>query len=147
VYHNILVALDGSAGSKAALRRAVQIARESGARLHALAVEDHLPRYAATVGEMEDARAEKDAFFKAVMDEARNYAAEHEVPLTTEVIVGHAAQQIVQRARQLGADLVAIGQSGHSSVWGNLLGTTAHKVSHHAPCDVLIVRLPDGRSA
>lgn len=140
MYRRILVALDGSGGSKTALRRAVLLAREAQASLHALAVEDHLPRYAATVGETDEARAEKDAFFEQVMDEARVVAIEQGVALEGEVLVGHAAQAIVQRAQQRGADLIVLGHSGHSSVWGNLMGTTAHKVAHHAPCDVLIVR-------
>ena len=140
MYRTILVALDGSAGAKAALRRAVLLAREYGAALHALAVEDHLPRYAATVSELEEAREEKEAFFTEVMEEARGAAAEQGVELRTGLAVGHAAQHIVQHAQQLGAELVVIGHCGHSSVWGNLLGSTADKVAHHAGCDVLIVR-------
>ncbi|MFI6408654.1 universal stress protein [Streptomyces sp. NPDC050548] len=39
------------------------------------------------------------------------------------------------------AALLALGSgSGHSSVWGRLLGSTAEKASGHAPCSVLIVR-------
>ncbi len=82
----------------------------------------------------------KFIFFGHVMDEARAVATEQGVTLETEVLVGHAAQAIVQRAQQLGADLIVLGHSGHSSVWGNLMGTTADKVAHHAPCDVLVVR-------
>jgi len=37
-------------------------------------------------------------------------------------------------------DLVVVGHAGHSHVWGSFMGTTAEKVSRHAPCDVLIVR-------
>ncbi len=33
-----------------------------------------------------------------------------------------------------------VGHSGLSGVWAALLGTTAEKVSRHAPCSVLIVR-------
>lgn len=62
------------------------------------------------------------------------------MPIETEITLGHAAQTIAQRAQQLDADQIVVGQSGHSGVWGNLLSTTAHKVAHHAPCDVLIVR-------
>jgi hypothetical protein len=39
-----------------------------------------------------------------------------------------------------GADLVVIGHSGLSGVWGLFLGTTAEKVSRHAACSVRIVR-------
>lgn len=140
MYRRILVALDGSGGSQTALRRAILLARDTETPLHALAVEDDLPRYAATVSETEAARAEKDAFFGQIMDEARALAVEMGVAFESEVLVGHVAQSIVQRAQQLGADLIVLGHSGHSSVWGNLLGSTADKVARHAPCDVLIVR-------
>jgi nucleotide-binding universal stress UspA family protein len=43
-------------------------------------------------------------------------------------------------AEELDADLIVIGHSGHSGVWGLFLGTTAEKVSRHAPCSILIVR-------
>jgi len=61
MYRMILVALDGSGGAHAALRRAVLLASEGGRLLHAVAIEDHLPRYAATVSEMQEAREERDA--------------------------------------------------------------------------------------
>jgi nucleotide-binding universal stress UspA family protein len=140
MYRTILVALDGSGGAHAALRRAVLLASEGVRLLHAVAIEDHLPRYAATVSEMQEARDERDAFFAQVMEEAKSVAAEQQVELRVEILAGHAAQTTVQRAQRIGADLIVLGHSGHSSVWGNLLGTTADKVAHHAPCDVLIVR-------
>ena len=37
-------------------------------------------------------------------------------------------------------DLILVGHSGLSGVWAAFLGTTAEKVSRHAPCSVLIVR-------
>jgi nucleotide-binding universal stress UspA family protein len=53
---------------------------------------------------------------------------------------GHAAQRVVEFARKEGADLIVIGHSGHSSVWGTFLGTTADKIVRHAACSVLVVR-------
>lgn len=141
MYRRILVALDGSSGSRKALRRAVLLANEADVRLlHALSVEDHLPKYAATVAEVKEAKEEKDAFFADVMQHAKEVAAEYKVRLEPEVATGHAAQTICRRAEELEADVIVIGQAGHSAVWGNFLGTTADKVSRHAPCDVLIVR-------
>ena len=43
-------------------------------------------------------------------------------------------------ALEVGADLLIIGHSGHSGIWGRLLGTMADKVVDHAPCSVLVVR-------
>lgn len=138
MYRRILVGVDGSRGSKIALRKAALLAREGESQLHILAVEEHLPRFAATVGETDEAREEKDAYFRALMEEALQLVSGQGVSAKTEVTIGNASRVIVDRARQLGADLIVIGHTSH--VWGNLLGSTADRVVDHAHCDVLVVR-------
>jgi len=141
MYRNILVGIDGSDRSRAALRRALLLAGESGSRVRALAVEEHLPRFAATVGEVDEFLEEKAAYFERLMAEATTLAGEQGVALETEVLPGNAARALVGRAKQLGCNLIVLGHAGHThGVWGNLLGSTADKVVDHAHCDVLIVR-------
>lgn len=140
MYRKILVALDGSETANKALLAAIQTARIHGASLHALGVEEHLPHYAATVGEVQEAKDERDTFFAEVMREAQRISAEHGVELTTEVRAGDAAQRIVLSAREGAFDLIVLGAKGHSVIRDFLLGTTTDRVSHHAPCSVLIVR-------
>ena len=48
--------------------------------------------------------------------------------------IGHAAQQIILLAEREQADLLVIGRSGHSQIWGRLLGSTADRIVQHAPC-------------
>ena len=67
-------------------------------------------------------------------------ALETAVELQTQVRAGHPAQQIVEVAGEHQVDLIVIGHSGHSGVWGRFLGSTAEKVSRHAACSVLLVR-------
>jgi nucleotide-binding universal stress UspA family protein len=140
LYRRILVALDGSEASRRALRVALELARALGANLHAIGVEEHLPHYAATLGEVQEAKAEANAFFEEVMAGARALAAEYGVPLTTEVRAGNAAQQIINLARQGGFDLIVLGAHGHSLLEHFLLGSTTDRVVDHAPCSVLVVR-------
>ena len=140
MYRKILVALDGSEASKRALRVAIELARALGATLHALGVEERLPHSAATLGEVQEAKAEANAFFQEVMAAARATAAEYGVLLTPEVRAGNAAQQIVNVARQGGFDLVVIGAKGHGFLEHFLLGATADRVVDYAPCSVLVVR-------
>lgn len=140
IYRKILVGLDGSEASKTALRAAVRLARAHGASLHALGVEERLPRYAATVGEVEEAKEERDQFFSRVLEEARNVARGYGTDLSAEVRIGNAPHQIVSAAREGAFDLIVLGAKGHSIIRDFLLGTTADRVSHHAPCSVLIVR-------
>jgi nucleotide-binding universal stress UspA family protein len=60
--------------------------------------------------------------------------------MQADIRAGHPAQEIVRAADDRGADLIVVGHSGHSWVWGRFLGGTAEKVSRHAVCSVLIVR-------
>jgi universal stress protein A len=141
MYRRILVGIDGSPGATTALRRAISLARDHEATLFAVAVEEHLPRFAATVGETDDARDERDAYFAIIVSEAKKTAVTQGVPITCEVIRGNPAKVLVERGRQLECDVIVIGHSSHAkAVWGNLLGSTADRVVDHAHCDVLIVR-------
>jgi nucleotide-binding universal stress UspA family protein len=140
VVRKILVAVDGSAGRRA-LEAAAVMAREYGlAALHALAVAEPGPRFAATVGEVDEVRAAAEAHDREVPEQARRVAGEHGVELEGRVVHGHATQTIVEEARAGGYDLLVMGDSGHSGVWGQFLGTTTDRVGRHAPCSVLIVR-------
>ena len=51
MFQTIVVGFDGSAGSRKALRAALQLAREQGARVWTVGVEENLPRYVATIDE------------------------------------------------------------------------------------------------
>ena len=138
-FERILVAIDGSQGAQKALEKAVELAQVTGAKLSALAVEGRLPAYAATVGEVEEVKREKDAFFEALARAARAYAASNGVELDVEVRPGHAADLIVRYAREHDIDLVVVGHKGHF-LEDYLLGSTADRVAHHAHCPVMIVK-------
>jgi len=121
MFRTVLVAYDGSAGAKRALDAAIWVAWREEAEL----IEEH------RFEQQECAR---------LLKEAEAYAASRGRTLRAEVRIGHPAQQIVRVARALEVDLIVIGHSGLSAVWGPFLGTTAEKVSRHAPCSVLLVR-------
>ncbi len=50
------------------------------------------------------------------------------------------AEAIISVAEQRGADLIVVGNKGMVGAGRFLLGSVPNKISHHAPCDVLIVR-------
>ena len=52
MFKKILVGYDGSDGAKKALKAGIDIAKHYGAELHSISVEEDLPHYAATVGEV-----------------------------------------------------------------------------------------------
>lgn len=62
-----------------------------------------------------------------------------DIKVTTEVLIGPPDQQIVERAKEWGAELIVVGSHGRG-FWGRLLGSVSNGVVHHAPCSVLVVR-------
>lgn len=140
MFSKILVALDGSAGSRRALMAGIDLARKYDARLHVLSVEERLPAYAATVGEVEEARQEQNSYFENVQGEAMELARTHGLVITGEIRAGHEADVIVRYANEEGFDLIVLGTHGHSLVRRFFLGGTTDKVTDHAPCTVMVVR-------
>ena len=138
-FTNVLVPIDGSEGSEKALDCALSICVALGARLTALAVEGKLPAYAATAGEVDEVKREKDDFFQRVLASATQQAEARDVQLKAELVPGHAAEVITQYARAHGHDLIVIGHRGHF-LGDYLLGSTADRVAHHAHCPVMVVR-------
>jgi nucleotide-binding universal stress UspA family protein len=138
-FERILVAIDGSPGGQKALEKAIELAKLAGASLSALAVEGKLPAYAASIGEVEETKLQKDAFFAKLARLAREDAEEEGVAMEVDVQPGHAAELIVRYAREHDFDLVVVGHKGHF-LEDYLLGSTADRVAHHASCPVMIVK-------
>jgi nucleotide-binding universal stress UspA family protein len=138
-FTNVLVALDGSPGAAKALDCALSICSAVRAPLTALAVEGKLPAYAASLGEVDEVRREKDQYFRRVLADATQQARERGVVISTDLVPGHAAERITDYARANGHDLIVVGHRGHF-LGDYLLGSTADRVAHHAHCPVMVVR-------
>jgi nucleotide-binding universal stress UspA family protein len=139
MYRRIAIGLDGSDGSRRALEAAIALARTAKAELFLVSIEE-LPRFPAAMDEVEDEQRTAEKFFREVQDEAIAKVNAAGLVAHREIRPGHAAQALQHYAMEVGADLLVIGHSGHSGIWGRLLGTTADKVVDHAPCSVLVVR-------
>jgi len=63
MFKKILIANDGSEGAKHALQVAIDLAKKYNAELHSISVEEGVPHYAATIGEVEEFRREANEFF------------------------------------------------------------------------------------
>ena len=138
-FGRILVAVDGSEASDRAFAKALELARVADAHLTALAIEGPLPAYAATIGEVEEVRREKDMFFGALAARVREEAEHAGIQLEVDLRTGHAAEVISEVASAGRYDLVVLGHRGHF-LRDHLLGSTADRVAEHAPCPVMIVR-------
>jgi nucleotide-binding universal stress UspA family protein len=140
MYKKMLLAYDGSDGAKRALAAGLGMAQIHHAELWALAVEEKLPRFSATIDEVQEEKEYANHYYGGLLAEAKRQAQEAGVELQTLLRPGHAAKTILEVAQEGAFDLVIVGHTGLSEVWARFLGTTAEKVSRHAPCSVLIVR-------
>jgi nucleotide-binding universal stress UspA family protein len=140
MFKKILVGYDGSKGGKTALERAAAAAKHYNAQLTALWVRQPLPQHAALPGEAEgEAEAAAD-YFEDRKHEVAELAAQQGLEIACESRSGHAAKVIVSFAKEGGYDLIVVGHSDHSEMWGRLLGDTADRIADHAQCSVLIVK-------
>ena len=137
----ILVPIDFSDCSKQALQAAVPFARQFGAELELVHVVS--PYYAFDPNGLSDypefePRLVESA--KNCLDELARSVATPEVAVKTHVRCGRPATEIVEAAREAGADLIIISTHGYSGLKHVLLGSTAENVVRHASCPVLTVR-------
>ncbi len=95
--------------------------------------------YAATIGEVEEVKREKDTFFQRLLGNTERQAAAAGVELDVELRPGHAAELIIRVATEKQADLIVLGHKGHF-LRDHLLGSTADRVAEHADCPVMIVK-------
>jgi nucleotide-binding universal stress UspA family protein len=140
MFKKILVGYDGSKGGKAALQRAAVLAKEFNADLCAIWVRELMPRHSDLPGEFEAEAEAADEYFRERSREIQEAAAGHGISIRCETRRGHAAKTILHFADEGGYDLIIVGHSDHSELWGRLLGDTADRISDHAHCSVLIIK-------
>jgi nucleotide-binding universal stress UspA family protein len=140
MFSKILVAYDGSEGAKAALRVGIGLAKSLGAELSSVSVEEHLPHYAATIGEVQDAKERVDEYFRVLTKDARDQAALAGVELQTAIRQGHEVEIIVNHAKEGRFDLLLAGYHGHSRIFERIMGSTAQSLVRLSPCSVLLAK-------
>jgi nucleotide-binding universal stress UspA family protein len=81
-------------------------------------------------------REDVDATLGAAAEAARSAGVE----VVTYARQGDPADAILDVAEEQGADLIVVGNKGMTGARRFLLGSVPNRVSHHAPCSVLIIR-------
>jgi len=123
MFRKIVVAHDGSEGAHKAMAVAIDLAKHYGAEIHFISVIEELPKYAATLDEVEEVHAEALRHYQAIQAEACQQAERRGVKAYDKVIPGHEVETIVQYAEQEHCDLLVVGRQGHSARWLKHLGT------------------------
>jgi nucleotide-binding universal stress UspA family protein len=145
----IVVGVDGSSSSRAALRWAVRQAVLTGGMVDAVMawhVPTTLQGYAwapVYVDEAADLYEDARKALDAVISDEIELADRHLV--TGRVVNGHPAEVLLDAAT--GADLLVVGSRGHGTFADALLGSVGQYCVHHAHCPVLIMRGEPGRAA
>ena len=145
LFERIVVGTDGSETATEAVRTAVELAKISKAKLEIVSAYEPVPQsrlreegegisgdVSYSVNPREDVQL--------LLDNAAALAKKEKVDVVTHPREGDPADAILDVAEENDADLVLIGNKGMTGARRFLLGSVPNKISHHAPCDVWIVK-------
>jgi nucleotide-binding universal stress UspA family protein len=145
VFASIVVGTDGSESAEEAVRQAVELAARLGATLRIVSAYEPVPagrlreeaqQVPPDLQWMINPREDVDATLR----NAAEAALEGGVEAETYARQGDPADAILDVAEEQGADLIVVGNKGMTGARRFLLGSVPNRVSHHAPCSVLIIR-------
>ena len=145
MFASIVVGTDGSESAQEAVRQAVELAVRLGATLRIVSAYEPVPagrlreeaqQVPPDLQWMINPREDVDATLR----NAAGAALEGGVEAETYARQGDPADAILDVAEEQGADLIVVGNKGMTGARRFLLGSVPNRVSHHAPCSVLIIR-------
>jgi nucleotide-binding universal stress UspA family protein len=145
MFKSIVVGTDGSHTAAEATREAIELASAVGATLQIVSAYEPVPAQKLNEIKREapedlqwaiSPRSEVDAALETAAAPAR----EAGVPVNVYPRQGDPADAILDVAEETEADLIVVGNKGMTGAKRFLLGSVPNKVSHHAPCSVLIIR-------
>ncbi len=139
----IIVGIDGSEASIAALEFAAAEAAIRGVSLRAVSAWQ-IPRlvYAGTMGPGIDIEAFRQAAAKTAHEELVKAVGPKRDDVQLSVHEGDPADLLIREA--LGAELLVVGSRGRGGFRGLLLGSVSQQCAAYAPCPVVIVHTPSG---
>lgn len=145
IFAKLLLPLDGSAAGETALPYVLEIAAklkskvtllsviESGQRVHTIGGLDFIRFPEQQVQKM---RQDLSAYLDGAVKKFRDRGVEARAELTT----GHAAEEIIKRAKAAGARLVAMSSHGKSGLRQWVFGSVSNKVLHAGKAHLLLVK-------
>jgi nucleotide-binding universal stress UspA family protein len=145
MFKSIVVGTDGSETATEAVRQAADLARAVGAKLELVSAYEPVPEQRLSEERRQapedlqwaiSPREDVDATLEAAAAVARDAGIAVEVYPRQ----GDPADAILDVAEEREADLIIVGNKGMTGAKRFLLGSVPNKVSHHAPCSVLIIR-------
>ena len=142
LYKKILIPTDNSQVSIEAARHGLEIAKLMNSKVYVIYVVDIMPFVGLpTEGFWETMKEVLEEEGKEAFKKIEDMAKEIGIDITTEILEGSPAKEIVEYAEKKGVDLIVMGTSGKSGIDKLLLGSVAEKVSKKAQCPVLLVKM------
>ncbi|HIQ38746.1 MAG TPA: universal stress protein [Methanothermococcus okinawensis] len=142
LYRKILIPTDNSKVSIEAARHGLEIAKLMNSKVYVIYVVDIMPFVGLpTEGFWETMKEVLEEEGKEAFKKIEDMAKEIGIDITTEILEGSPAKEIVEYAEKKGVDLIVMGTSGKSGIDKLLLGSVAEKVSKKAQCPVLLVKM------
>ena len=143
---SMVVGTDGSDTAGEAVRQAAQLAQQLGAKVHLVSAYEPVPE-----GRLREERQQVPGDLQWLVnpredvDDTLSTAAEGikqagVMDVMTHAREGDPADAILDVAEEQEADLIVVGNKGMTGAKRFLLGSVPNKVSHHAPCSVMIIR-------
>jgi nucleotide-binding universal stress UspA family protein len=135
----VVVGVDGSAASVAALKWAAAYKAATGATIHAVMAWHYpsavgpAPVGVAPESVSDEVRAEMTEHLTAAIQ-----AAAPDIEIEQQISYGHPVQVLVDASSS--ADLLVVGSRGHGAFHGMLVGSVSIGCVTHAHCPVLVVR-------
>ena len=145
MFQSIVVGTDGSQTAGEAVRGAIELAKELGATIELVSayepvsnqrLREEARQVPADMQWIVNPREDVDATLRQAAEQAEGAG----VKANTYAREGDPADAILDVAEERGADLIVVGNKGMTGAKRFLLGSVPNKVSHHAPCSVLIIR-------
>ncbi len=133
----IVVGVDGSDSSKAALAWAIKQARLTGAAVEAVITWQFPATYGYPVPGTPDVDLEKVATQVLTTAIAEVAGPDEPVTIKSTVVEGNPARALLDASA--GAELLVVGSRGHSGFVGALLGSVGQHCVHHATCPVVVI--------
>ncbi|MBV0900520.1 universal stress protein [Haloarcula salina] len=142
MYDSVLVATDGSSGTKETLAHATAIARDNDATLHGLYVVDKRLYLAADKDDQDDVRQSLEEEGDIALDDIAVGGEESGLDVVTRMEEGIPHKTIIDYVEEAGVDLVVMGthgRTGRDRVAN--LGSVTERVVQNAPVPVLVVHI------
>ena len=145
MFSSLVVGTDGSDTAKEAVRQATELAKSVGGRVHLVSAyepvsETRLREERVQVPDDLQWMVNPREDVEATLKEAAGGIESVGVDVATYAREGDPADAILDVAEEQGADLIVVGNKGMTGARRFLLGSVPNKVSHHAPCSVMIIR-------